>query len=310
MVVVAGAALALATGCAGSTRAGAPPAPEYAAHPGFDRYLYPGDDAMRAWRAPASPYRWVGYYLPAPCHRDTSWSGRRATLSALGWGMAVLYVGQQTWEGQPPPSAPAVRVDSAKAGATRADSTRADTTRAGATRADSTRAAAAPAVSCAPALLGAARGTADADDAIARAESEGFERATVIFLDVERMTTIPQPMREYYTAWVSRLLADGRYRPGIYAHAYNVPQLHADVSQLYAAGPWGSPPFWIASSDGFAPTRAPVDAGFPFAAIWQGSFDATETWGGVTLRIDVNVASTPSPSTPPSGATGTMPRRR
>lgn len=197
----------------------------------------------------------------------------------------------------------------------RADSTGADSTRARPDRPTTTGDSArvdttASRVSCAPALLGTARGTADADDAIARAAAEGFAAGTVIFLDVERMTTIPQPMRDYYTAWVSRLLADGRYRPGIYAHAYNVPALYADVAALHTGGSPAGPPFWIASGDSFAATRAPHEVGFHFASIWQGSFDTTETWGGVTLRIDVNVASSPSPSTPAGGTAGGAPDHR
>lgn len=310
LALAAAAALTVLGGaCARSTPPGAGPAPAHAAHPGFDSYVYPGDDAMRAWRAPASPYRWVGYYLPAPCHRDTSWSGKRATLSALGWGIAVLYVGQQTWEGQPPPVAPRAPGDSTRADSTRADSTRVDSMppRPGqpTTAADSARAGdAAPRVSCAPALLDAARGAADADDAITRAAAEGFAAGTVIFLDVERMTTIPQPMRDYYVAWVARLLADGRYRPGIYAHANNAPALHEDLAATDTSDAPGVLPFWIASGESFDATRAPHEVGFHFASVWQGSFDVTETWGGVTLRIDVNVASSPSPSDPVSGAMG------
>src|SRR6476646_2782176 len=67
------------------------------AHLGFDTSKYPGDDAMQAWRDDGS-YEWVGYYLPsAPCHRDASWSGKREQLTQMGWGLAVVYVGQQTW---------------------------------------------------------------------------------------------------------------------------------------------------------------------------------------------------------------------
>ncbi len=40
-------------------------------HLGFDTYSYPGDDAMLAWRDEGVPYEWVGYYLPAPCHRSS-----------------------------------------------------------------------------------------------------------------------------------------------------------------------------------------------------------------------------------------------
>ena len=68
-------------------------------HLGFDTYAYPGDDAMRAWREEeGSPYEWVGYYLPsAPCHKGDTWEGKRQTLSDMGWGVAVIYVGQQVW---------------------------------------------------------------------------------------------------------------------------------------------------------------------------------------------------------------------
>src|SRR3712207_4325372 len=53
---------------------------------------------MRAWRAAEVPYEWVGYYLPsAPCHKGTSWGGKRQTLTDMGWGVAVVYVGQQPW---------------------------------------------------------------------------------------------------------------------------------------------------------------------------------------------------------------------
>ena len=54
------------------------PAPEIAAGrmAGFDTFAYPGDSAMQAWRQ-SSPYRFVGYYLKAPCH------GMRR-----GWGSA------------------------------------------------------------------------------------------------------------------------------------------------------------------------------------------------------------------------------
>src|SRR6476620_2076069 len=61
-----------------------PVKPVRAGHPGFDTNVYPGDAMMRAWRD-ASPYEWVGYYLPAPCHRDASWAGKREALIGMGW---------------------------------------------------------------------------------------------------------------------------------------------------------------------------------------------------------------------------------
>jgi hypothetical protein len=72
-------------------------------HLGFDTYAYPGDEAMKAWRQEeGAPYEWVGYYLPsAPCHKGESWAGKRETLGDMGWGLAVIYVGQQVWSGTP-----------------------------------------------------------------------------------------------------------------------------------------------------------------------------------------------------------------
>jgi hypothetical protein len=283
----------LATACASPSTTGPSPAPvparSYAAHPGFDSYYYPGDSALRAWRAPASPYRWVGYYLAAPCHRESSWSGRRPTIEALGWGIAVLYVGQQTWEGQaqvaPPDVPPSAAVTTAPSPA--------DTL----PRAATAAATAPPA--CAVSELTAARGTADGADAVARAAAEGFAAGTVIFLDVERMERIPQAMHDYHRAWVRAVVADGRFRPGLYCHTRNAAELHAAVqAELAAAGVAAPPHVWVASGTGFDVTKRPEEVGHPFATVWQGAFDVRETWGGVTLRIDANVARTPSPSSP------------
>jgi len=61
--------LVLAAACAPGATSPAPgparPTPSNPnVHPGFDARVYPGEAAMRAWRE-SSPYRWVGYYLPA-----------------------------------------------------------------------------------------------------------------------------------------------------------------------------------------------------------------------------------------------------
>ena len=56
-------------------------------HLGFDTHTYPGDKTMRAWiNAPGAPYRWVGYYLPSPCHKDKSWTGTSAEARRHGLG--------------------------------------------------------------------------------------------------------------------------------------------------------------------------------------------------------------------------------
>ncbi len=268
-------------------------------HLGFDTFAYPGDAAMRAWLTADKPYKWVGYYLSAPCHLDDSWEGKRATLSQMGWGMAVIYVGQQTWG----------RTPGAKVAVTRYVTKRVRQVR---TRHGSrtvhyvrkrvpTRVMVTPRASrnakCSTQFVNAARGTADANDAIAKTAAEGFAPGTSIFLDIERMDAVPTAMRDYYRAWTKRVAEDGRFRPAFYAHSHNANLVYNDVKQvLLAAGITADPPFWIARGQGFAEDKFPSDVGHAFAQVWQGVLDVVETHNGVKLPIDVSVAALPSPS--------------
>ena len=253
--------------CAGAGTGGAPqPGPRAApsAHPGFDTGIFPGEAALRAWRA-SSPYRWVGYYLASPCHRDASWMGTRATLERMGWGVAILYVGQQAFDDRPAvaDTVPATRI------------------------------------LCSRTLLTAEQGRTDARDAAARAAAEGFTPGSVVFLDVERMQSVAPAMEIYYQAWMDQLLADGRFRPGTYAHRANAAALFALAETAYLRqGRRETPPFWVAGGEGFSLDREPGASGLPFAEVWQGVLDAQRSFGGISLRVDENVATRPSPSAP------------
>lgn len=282
-------AAALAAACAppaggggGATTIPGPTPRAAAGFAGFDTGIYPGDAAMRAWRQ-ASPYVWVGYYLPAPCHRDASWAGKREALVGMGWGTAVIYLGQQDWAAMPNrPAAPdsAARADSAAAS-------------------DSAAAVPAPPPACSAIHLTTPRGATDAADAAARTAAEGFPAGTVIYLDVERVTTVSPALAEYVRAWVSGVLADGRYTPGIYVHRLNADPVAIATRAAYAArGRANDPPFWVTSSTGFALELPPSGSGVPYASVWQGPLDVRETYGGTTLQIDANVADTRSPSAP------------
>ena len=236
-------------------------------HLGFDTHTFPGEGALRAWKTSGAPYEWMGYYLPAPCHRDRSWSGRRALIDGLGFGTAVIYVGQQTWGRTPHP---------ASRGA---------------------QAAARRGLACDADYVTAARGAVDGDDAARVTAAEGFAPGTIVFLDIERMEQMPPAMRDYYRAWAVRVLADGRFRPGVYVHAHNAPTVHDDLAAAYtAAGLHIEPPVWVASGRGFTTDKSPRDVGQAFAGVWQGLLDVVEKHGGVRLPIDVNVASVPDPS--------------
>lgn len=261
-------------------------------HVGFDTNVYPGDRAMDAWKQ-SGEYEWVGYYLSAPCHSDDSWSGRRARLVANGWGLAVIYVGQQTWGQRYGPvtttTKKRVRVKTTRGRHRYVTRTMTRTSRIPVATSQDGR--------CSAALVNAAQGAIDARDAIGTAEGEGFPRGSVVFLDVEYMTSVPQRMRDYYRAWTRAVLADGRYRPGIYAHTNNAATIYDDVSEEYdRAGARGEPPFWIAGSGGFSQDRAPTDVGHTFAMAWQGLLDVVREHNGVKLPVDISVASVASPS--------------
>lgn len=276
--------IALAGACSDAHRATAPlePAtPTFAGYPGFDIGVYPGDATLAAWKYPTSPYHWVGYYLAAPCHRDVTWMGQYKKLTDLGWGTAVVYVGQQDWS-QIPDLIPLSRRAIASPVLDRLG-----------------EAALSSAVTCSASLLTADQGALEAADAVAKTASEGVPAGSAIFLDVEYVTTVSPPLVSYMSAWIAGVLADGRYRPAIYCAKSNAATVYSATTQAYAAaGRHDAPAFWIAASSGFAITRAPIDVGLAYASVWQGLFDISQTWGGIAATIDIDVASTPSPSSP------------
>ena len=254
-----------------------------AAFPGFDTSVYPGDAAMTAWRYPASPYYWAGYYLAAPCHRDATWTGKRSTLTAMGWGLAALYVGQQDWTQIPQ----AVVVRGARETVAAAESSGGESARSQ------------QLATCSASLLTADQGTAEAADAVAKLKADGFPDGSTVFLDVEYVSFVTPPLLEYYRAWITGILKDGHYKPGIYAAKFNATTLRVAALDAYkAAGSTADPAFWIASSSGFSIMQPPTAVGLDYAKLWQGGYDLTQTYGGATLFIDANVAAVKSPSAP------------
>ena len=240
-------------------------------HLGFDTYTYPGDATMRAWKeAPGAPYRWVGFYLTSPCHKGKSWNGKRQALADMGWGLAAVYVGQQTWDRVPRPLTPARAAVLAKSGAT-----------------------------CNADFISSARGDAEGADATVVMSREGFPARSVIFLDIERMEKMPQVMRDYYRAWTRRVLADGRYVPGAYVHKHNAQVVYDDFKAEFAlVGLKDEPRMWVASGRNFEEGKAPQEVGFAFAGMWQGLIDVGRAVANIELPIDVNVSAWSSPSDP------------
>lgn len=63
---------------------------------GFDRNLYPGDDALPILR---KTFSFAGYWLgPPPGETASTWSGKRDLLQKNGFGFAVLFRGRQDKE--------------------------------------------------------------------------------------------------------------------------------------------------------------------------------------------------------------------
>lgn len=268
------AAFALLSACGGAGVAGpeAGPLPDpmddARGVPGFDTRHYPGDGVMEAWRQ-SSPYRWVGFYLPAPCYTGTTWQGKRSRLQAAGWGTAVVFVGEQDWPASQGPASAAVPADSALGEEAGPRCTREN--------------------------LSLERGIEDGGAAAAAAAAEGFAPGTAIFLDVEPVEAVSERLAEYVRGWTRGLVEDGRYEPALYAHNRNADRLLEIMTDAWGAAD-RTPRLWVAKPGGFNLRRGPDESGFSQATVWQGLLDVTETWGGHELWIDANVATTQDPS--------------
>lgn len=225
--------------------------------PGFDTRTYPGDEVMKDW-LDDSPYRWVGYYLPAPCYTGNSWVGKRARLADMGWGMAVLFVGEQDWGAMGVADATPIAREEAR---------------------------------CTRTNVTAENGAAHAQAAAATTASEGFGAGTSVFLDVERVDSVSANLAAYVRAWIRGMLNDGRYTPGLYAHGDNADVLLAIAQGEFAARGRTDPPLlWVARTGAFDLNRTPSESGSASAAIWQGRLDVVLEYSGVRLLVDENVA--------------------
>ena len=196
---------------------------------GFDRNNYPGDQNLKVLR---ETFSYTGYWLNAPpSARTNTWSGKRLKLESAGFGFLVLFNGRLFHELK--------------------------------------------AVSYAAKL-----GKSDAHAAAAAARREGFPAQTIIFLDQEQGGRMLPEQKAYIYAWVDGVSAGG-FSAGIYCSGISAAKEGGedivtadDIRQNAGARKIA---YWITNdacppSPGCAfPKRAPspVDAGIPFAEVWQ-----------------------------------------
>jgi len=196
---------------------------------GFDRNNYPGDQNLKVLR---ETFSYTGYWLNAPpSARTNTWSGKRLKLESAGFGFLVLFNGRLFHELK--------------------------------------------SVSYAAKL-----GKSDAHAAAAAARREGFPAQTIIFLDQEQGGRMLPEQKAYIYAWVDGVSAGG-FSAGIYCSGISAAKEGGedivtadDIRQNAGAR---KIVYWITNdacppSPGCAfPKRAPspVDAGIPFAEVWQ-----------------------------------------
>jgi hypothetical protein len=196
---------------------------------GFDRNNYPGDQNLKVLR---ETFSYTGYWLNAPpSARTNTWSGKRVKLESAGFGFLVLFDGRLFHELK--------------------------------------------SVSYAAKL-----GKSDAHAAAAAARREGFPAQTIIFLDQEQGGRMLPEQKAYIYAWVDGVSAGG-FSAGIYCSGISAAKEGGedivtadDIRQNAGARKIA---YWITNdacppSPGCAfPKRAPspVDAGIPFAEVWQ-----------------------------------------
>lgn len=175
--------------------------------------------------------------------------------------------------------------------------------------------------------VGEAKGTSDAQAAIAAAKHDGFPEHSIIFLDIEEGGRLSTAYHAYLRAW-STALSQAGYRAGAYCSGMTVqdgPELSISTADDIRAHPPGPGFVYFIYNDSCPPSPGcvfpenpplPQGSGIPYAAIWQyaqsprrkeytdlcprGYFtdgncyapaDAAHSW-----FLDVSSASTPDPS--------------
>ncbi len=141
-------------------------------------------------------------------------------------------------------------------------------------------------------------GTADADDALAKARALGMLRGSAIYADIEhydpRVAGCSLAVQRYVSAWTKRLHS-ASYLSGIYIHRSSGA---IDLSNSYLSRGFARPDaIWMAQWDGnpslwnWATIANPLWSKHQRIKQYRGDHD--ETWGGRTINIDSNAIDAP-----------------
>jgi uncharacterized protein YraI len=218
----------------------------------FDTCTAPSVAQIDAWRS--SPYRAVGIYIGGPnrtCSQPQLTPSWVTAVARRGWRLVPIYMGRQ---------APCTFRPNA--------------------------------VEITPSLA-ASQGAASAADAVSKAAGLGLRPGSAVYGDMEHYDATDTACRavvlSYLSAWTRELHRRG-YVSGVYAHLNSGAQ---HLSQTYASTSYARPDaLWIARWDGnSALTGWPGIADTKWAVHQRGKQfrgDHTETYGGVSLRIDTD----------------------
>lgn len=137
-------------------------------------------------------------------------------------------------------------------------------------------------------------------DAATLAEKAGFTLTnTVIFLDVEQGGQLQPDFLSYIEGWIDHIAANTIYMPGIYCSYFQT------ADQIRNTGPnaMNDCVYWVyninlSPSPGCDASASldPTTSEVSFAFLWQYAQNCSQTYNGVTLNVDLDVAGSANPS--------------
>jgi hypothetical protein len=145
-------------------------------------------------------------------------------------------------------------------------------------------------------VLAPDQGTADGQSAASLKAQAGFLTKAVIYLDIEQGGLLPQPMVDYFTAWVAAVIGQG-YSAVVYC-SYN--QTASQLSNEQGPSVWASQlNSYSCANDGTNPypTPDPSGSGVDFAVSWQLIQNCAIVVNGVQYSVDFRSSKMSDPST-------------